>query len=230
MLFGLSVHLLAPQASFRASGPGRRAAAGGLVLLSGTVFAALTYFFGLGLDTAQLVEDGVVAEVAGVEPPLCDGETLYFANLPIIAHYVGLAVEERTGVRDLHAVALTWAPRILGMTTPAELRCIDLNVLEMRIAGDAWLAGPFRRLAAEASEGRLSLASGQTIDSPRLGVRVIEGGPEGVRGLRFELDASRPGRLFWGSVIRWAQPVVCPQAAVSAGWRIEPGPTPDRAP
>ncbi|KKM69731.1 hypothetical protein LCGC14_1447810, partial [marine sediment metagenome] len=87
---------------------GRIARWGGLGLAA-VVFAGATHFFGLALDTAQRVEDLVAEEVSAAPSGLHDGDRIYIFNLPIIAHYLKLAVEQRTGLRDLRVSALTWA-------------------------------------------------------------------------------------------------------------------------
>ena len=49
------------------------------------IFGVSTHFYGIALDTAQAVEDRVVEEIAASPQPVTDGDTLYIANLPVIA-------------------------------------------------------------------------------------------------------------------------------------------------
>lgn len=172
--------------------------------VNAVVLAGTTYFMGLCFDVAQQVEDRVIEEVVAVEPPLESGETLYFCNLPMIAHYVRLAVEQRTGLHDLRAVGLTWSPRILGPATPIELNWRDSRTLEVRIAGDAYFAGPIGRLTREALRSEFPPPAGERRVAGDLRVEVPDADESGIRALRFELPTMLEGRVFWTSRTRWA--------------------------
>jgi len=174
--------------------------------LAAGVFAVTTYFYGLALDTAQWVEDQVVEEVLSAPTPIRSGDTLYFANLPPIAHYVRLAVEERSGVRDLRAVALTWAPRLLGVTGPSELTTVDDRTLEIRVADDRYFAGPVGRLV-RATLGREPTSPAMPVRRDDFTVEWIASDADGISALRFLFNEppARPGmHVFWGSRTRWA--------------------------
>lgn len=177
---------------------------GGLFLLG--LFATATYFFGMGLATAHRVEERVIAEVAAARPPIRSGETLYIANLPMIAHYVQLGVEEKLGVHDLRVVGLTWSPRLLGVTTASEFIRVDDRTYDIAIAGDRYFGGPEARLIHESSAGRLNLAKGATIRRDDFELRVLEADRDGIAGLRitFAKPLGDGYRLFWGSQSRWA--------------------------
>ncbi len=187
----------------------RRGAADLITVSSLAVFALLTYFFSRAFDTAQQVEDRVVAEVIEAEPSLRSGDTLYFANLPMIAHYVRLAVEQRSGVHGLRVAALTWSPQLLGLSGAMQLDRRDATTLELRITDERYFAGPAQRLIYEAGRGR-RLEAGGAIETPDFRVEVLESDERGVGALRFRFQ--RPfdgaaGRLYWGSRVRWAQPL-----------------------
>jgi hypothetical protein len=182
------------------------------VTCTGLVFAVTTHFFGLAFDTAQAVEDQVAEEIASAPRPVNDGDTLYVANLPVIAHYVKLAVEERTGKRDLRVIALTWSPRLLGMATPSELTLIDGRTIELRVAQDHYFSGPLRLLIREALGGPMPGAAQQPVQHKNFTVEWLDGDDKGVSALRFtfEHDLAQTGvHLFWGSQERWAYQV-CP--------------------
>lgn len=180
------------------------------LLLLGAGFAAATVAFGVAIDTAQRVEDQVAREIAARAEGIRDGDTLYIANLPIIAHYVRLPVEQQTGRRNLHVCPLTWAPRVLGLVgtdIEAELTWIDPHTIEMRVAGGRYFAGPMGRLVAEASGARVPVPEPPA--AARLGftVEVLEEDEDGVAGLRFRFDRPLTDprvHLFWGSPVRWA--------------------------
>lgn len=179
------------------------AGAGGLALIA---LATATYFFGVALATAQRVEARVIDEVASARPALRSGETLYIANLPMIAHYVRLGVEERLGIRDLRVVALTWSPRLLGVMTPSELVRIDDRTFEIAVADDRFFSGPEARLIREAWGGRLELSRGAEVRRDDFTLSVRDADAAGVARLRVTF-AHAPGvgrRLFWGSQTRWA--------------------------
>jgi len=192
----------------------RWVAAGTVTLLTGAIFGVATHFFGLALDSAQRVEDGVADEIASARSELHDGDTLYVANLPVIAHYVKLAVEERTGLRDLRVVALTWAPRLLGLVgtaTPSELTWVDERTIDVRIARERYFSGPLGLLAAEANGGRFPAEPRRPLRFEGFTVEVRERDARGIVALRFVLD-DVPGRsrvhLFWGSRTCWAMEVI----------------------
>lgn len=187
---------------------------GGLALSGavglGLLFALMTHLFGLAMDTAQAVEDRVVDEVASDPEGLRDGDTLYFANLPMIAHYVRYALEEYTGRRNLHAVALTWAPRLLGMAGPAELDWLSDRELEIRVAGDRYFAGPMGALTRQATGRSIPLRPGTALSHGRMQISVSDADDQGISALRFAFpeppDTGR-SHLYWGSTTRWAQPI-----------------------
>ncbi|MCK4343287.1 MAG: hypothetical protein KAY37_16355 [Phycisphaerae bacterium] len=180
-----------------------------VIILVGAAFARATTWLGLTIKTAHQVEHCLVEEIAAAPSGLEDGDTLYVANLPLIGHYARPALEERTGRRNLRVIPLTWAPRILGPVTPAELIWIDERTIEMRVAEDRYFAGPFATVVRE--------VTGQPIPdhvdcSEEYGFRVVvlERDADGIRALRFifERPLSEPGiHLFWGSRVRWAYEV-----------------------
>ncbi len=180
------------------------------VTASALVFGAGTYLCGIAVDTAQAVEDRVVDEIAAAPQPVTDGDTLYIANLPVIAHYVRLAVEERTGTRGLRVVPLTWSPRLLGVVTPSELTQIDERTIEVRVAGDRYFSGPLRLLIEQAARGKSPLVLHQPVRYKSFTVEPLDGDSEGISALRFTFDhrlAQTGVHLYWGSQTRWAYQV-----------------------
>lgn len=196
----------------------RRPAVGLCLSVAAVAFGVSTHFSSLAFDVGQQVEDRLIDDVLGAEPPLQDGETLYFVNLPMIGHYVRLGVEERSGLRGLRAVALTWAPRLLGMDSPAELTVLDERTVETVVARNAYFEGPIGVLVREANGGRRPWAGDPPswpategrASVPLLDdfeVRVAEGDDRGLSRLRFQFrdPLDHPNRrLFWGSRTRWA--------------------------
>ena len=192
----------------------RWVAAWTVTLLTGAIFGVATHFFGLALDSAQRVEDGVADEIVSARPELRAGDTLYVANLPVIAHYVKLAVEERTGLRDLRVVALTWAPRLLGLVgtaTPSELTWVDERTIDVRIARERYFSGPLGLLAAEANGVRFPAEPRRPLRFEGFTVEVRERDARGIAALRIVFD-DVPGRsgvhFFWGSRTCWAMEVI----------------------
>ncbi len=191
------------------SGARRSARLPGLLMSGATLafFGALTYFFSMALEAAGEVEDRVVDEVLTAPTPVRDGDTLYFVNLPMIAHYVKLAAEQRAGLHDLRVVGLCWSPRLLGVTDQSELRRVAPGAFEARMGRHRYFSGPFERLT------RLSNAAQNPLDGD--GWRVFAGyrvalrdrDEEGFAAIEFSLE--RPAgangiHLFWGSKTRWA--------------------------
>ncbi|MBU0638241.1 MAG: hypothetical protein KKB50_05195 [Planctomycetes bacterium] len=215
LIAGLGLQTLGAWRGQHAVATRRRPTLAGICLLAtGAIFAAATFFFGLAFDTAQAVEDQVVAEVAAPPRELNDGDTIYAANLPVIAHYLGPAVEHRTGRRNLRVAALTWSPRLLGMPCPGELVWIDQRTIAIRISEERYFAGPLGGLVAEARGGAWPLESGQEALCAGFRVEVLDGDDRGIRALRFIFDKNptRAGlHLFWGSRVHWAMPVFPPE-------------------
>jgi hypothetical protein len=180
------------------------------LFLLGGAFITLSITFRLPLDAAQRVEDQVATEVASYAGQMHDGDALYVANLPIIAHYVRLAVEYRTGLRDLHVCGLTWAPRVLGLVDTdldSEITWVDDRTIEVRLGGDRYFGGPLGRLVSEASGHAVPAQTAQSAARSGFRAQVLEGDADGVQALRFtfERPLSDPHvHLFWGSPIRWA--------------------------
>jgi hypothetical protein len=195
---------------------------GTVVVGLGLVFARVTTWFGLALETGQNVERSLVEEIASAPSPLHDGDTLYVANLPLIGHYLRLALEERTGRRNLRVVPLTWATRTLGQATPTELIWIDERTIEVAVGEDRYFDGPFGRLVEEAT-GAPVPDEVERLDTDGLRVRVLARDTAGIRRFRFEFAAPLTDprlHLLWGSRARWACEVR-PPAALLRG-RDEP--------
>lgn len=183
--------------------------------LSLIVFGAATHFYGLALETGHRVERRVVEEVLAAPSGLRDGDTLYMANLPIIAHYLGPAVEQASGLRDLRVVPLTWAPRVLRVETPAELTWVDARTIDVRVAHDRFFAGSFGQLVAQATGRPSAIERDSPIRFAEFRVELMQRDEQGIEMLRFTFDEppTRPGsHLFWGSTRRWAAEVKPPKA------------------
>ena len=184
------------------------------VVLCGAAFGLATFFFGMVLDAAQRVEDELVQEVIDTPTGLRDGDMLYFINLPMIGHYVRLAVEERTGLRGLRAHSLTWAPRILGVATPAELTPDGSGRLLAHIADDRYFAGPFAMLVREATGYDRPAQRTDSIARHGLGVEIAREDARGITAIRFSFPVLRTpaGRhVYFGSRVRWAQEIEIPE-------------------
>jgi len=176
------------------------------VALVGTAFGTATFYFGLAIETGVGVEDCLTEELAAAPSGLHDGDTLYIANLPVLGHYVRLALEQHTGRRGLRVIPLTWSPRLLGPATPTELIWIDDRTIEIRVADDRYFAGPLGLLVREAT-GRDVPDEVDRLADLGFRVRVLERDVGGIAALRFEFSRSlgAPGvHLFWGSRTRWA--------------------------
>ena len=205
---GLALHWLGTRgpAAGRWSGRLRLAATWLLLAVMGAVFARGATWVGLTFKTGCQIEECLVEEIAAAPSGLKDGDTLYVANLPLVGHYARLAVEERTGLCDLHLVPLTWAPRILGPVTPAELTWIDDRTIEVRVADDRYFSGALGRVVQEVTGGDVPDEADRSAD---LGfcVVVLQRDADGIIALRFtfERPLSDAGlHLFWGSRARWA--------------------------
>jgi len=184
----------------------RVGAVGTLVVVSGLVFARVTTWLGLAFETGQNVERCLVEEIAAAPTPLHDGDTLYVANLPLIGHYLRLALEERTGRRNLRVVPLTWATRALGQATPSELTWVDDHAIEVEVGEGRYFDGSLGHLVEEAT-GAPVPDEVDRLSTDGLRVQVLARDAAGIRRLRFEFAAALSDprlHLLWGSRARWA--------------------------
>ncbi len=193
-------------------GQARPAFAGVLGLLCATLFVFMNYAYSFhAMKTAQQVEDRVVDEIVTAPHAVQDGDTLYVANLPMIAHYTQLAVEERTGLKNLRVVPLTWAPQLLGVGTSAELRLVDEHTIEMRVAQDRYFAGPMKLLIREVTGRDPVELLAEPLRHGGFTVELLDADDSGISALRFTFDDALTNRglhLFWGSRQRWAYQVL----------------------
>jgi hypothetical protein len=181
-----------------------------------TATAALVLYFGLitnwsslAMRTGHNVEHAVVDEIASRADAIQSGDTIYLANMPMIAHYVRLPLERRLNVHNLRVIPLTWSPRMLGLATPSELVWRDDHTIELHIAGDRYFAGPLGRLVREV-HGRPLPDELDATDTYGFRVAVLQRDDEGITVLRYTFDRSLADprvHLFWGSRVRWAGPV-----------------------
>lgn len=176
-----------------------------LTLVTAAFFAVATHISSLSLETGHAVEQRVIAEISGAPTPPKSGETIYVVNLPIVAHYVKLGVQEKLGVRDLRAIALTWSPRLLGLVAGTELTQRAAQSIEI-VTKSPYLAGPIALLARQANEGELPYRVGVPLVRAGYRVTVLEADDQGIRRLRVDFDAPLGAgtHLFWGSQARWA--------------------------
>jgi hypothetical protein len=180
------------------------------IISLGAGFSGATLAFGVAFDTAQRVEDQVATEIISVADQLQHGDTLYIANLPMIAHYTQLSVEHQTGLRNLKVRPLTWAPRVLGLVgtgIETEITWVDERTIIIRVVGDRYFSGPMGRLVAQASGNPTPQHSAEWAAQHGFTAEVIEADADGVAAIRFtfERPLTDPGiHLFWGSRVRWA--------------------------
>jgi hypothetical protein len=179
------------------------------VLTLGVFFGVTTFLFGLAFQAGPEVENCLAEEIAAAPSGLQDGDVLYVANMPVIGHYARLAVQERTGRRNLRLIPLTWSPRLLGPATPIALTWVDDRTVDLRVAGDRYFGGALGQLVREATGHDIPDEVDRTGD---LGfrVRVLERDAAGISALRFEFlrPPVPPGvHLFWTSRARWAYEV-----------------------
>lgn len=199
----------------------RRGAIGAGVVSAIAFFALLTVLGTTALSLGQEVEDRVVAETLNSPRPLHDGDSLYYLNLPMIAHYVGLAVEQRSGLKNVKTHALCWSPWMLGMETVSEIKWLSDRSFEVRLADGRYFAGPLGRLAREATRGPTPLSDSAPRHGDGFTVEPVgTADAEGVQGLRFTFDESlrRPDvHVFFGSRTRWACRIEPPPEIVASG-------------
>ncbi len=177
-------------------------------------FAAMSFFLPvLAVDTAHRVEKIVTDEVCASPRKLKSGDTIYIANLPIIAHYLKLMIEERTGLRDLRVVPLTWAPRVLGMwgtEALSEYEWVDEKTIDIRISGDPWFAEIYGMLVDETLGREMPVSRDAPVETKDFRVELLEGDRDAITALRFRFKESPlrdNAHLFFGTRARWAYEV-----------------------
>ena len=172
------------------------------------LFMPLTWLLSVyAIRPAQAVEDQVFAEIAHAPVPVQDGDTVYFGNFPLIAHYGNLLIEERLGLENVTVKPLMWAPRLLGPTTPTEIERVDERTLEVAVGGDRFFADPLGRLVAEAQGQPLREMLAEPYETEDFTVHLLAADERGLQRLRFVFHEplNRPGvHVFWGSEILWA--------------------------
>jgi len=188
--------------------PGALRVAWSRVCVAGALalFGTTTFFLGMSMSVGGKIEDALIHEVA-TSGEIRDGDTLYFVNLPILGHYVKLAVEDELGVRDLNVIALTWSPRLFGVTNPSERIQIDPRTIEVRVRGNAYFSGPAGLLVEQARALAQPLGAGFTLERKGVRIEALEEGEGGVLAFRFRLPEplSAPHvHFFWGSSSSWA--------------------------
>ena len=190
--------------------------AGATILAAGTaaIFGIASHLFGQTIEAAAVVEDQVLLEMVAAPIPLKSGDTIYFANLPLLDHYLKLMLEQRLELHDLHVRALTWSPRLTGVSSPAELTIVDDRTIEVRIANAAYFDGPLGLMVRETNGGRMPFTVGQPAQGRGFTATPLAADENGVQALRFVFDQplDSPGvHLYWGSATRWAYQVPAAQ-------------------
>lgn len=181
-------------------------AAAGLAAL----FALSSRQFSLTMEAAASIQNQVVQEVLESPRPVRSGDTIYFANMPLLAHYLKLMLETRGGLHDLQVRALTWSPNLTGVDTPTELVPENARAIRMRIADAEWFDGPLGLLVREANLGKMPYTLNQPTAGRGFQVTPLAVDEHGIRELlvEFEQPLSSPGvHLFWGSATRWARQI-----------------------
>ena len=176
------------------------------VALVGALFLTWTYYSSLVLETGVRVEACLADDIAASAPALQDGDSVYVANIPVVAHYLRLALEERTGRRNLRIVPLMWAPRLLGPATATELTQVDAHTFDVHIAGDRYFAGPLGTLIREATGDEIPDSVDRSVDLG-VAVQVLARDTGGISGLRFRFKRALSDpqlHLFWSSRASWA--------------------------
>lgn len=183
----------------------------GLVLFAGlSVTLGQSYTHHM-LSTGDAVEDRVIDELATAPTSIASGDTVYIANLPMIAHYAQLGLEQELGLENVRVVVLTWSPRLLGMVTPSKLEIIDEDTIEMEVVDDRYFSGPIGRLVREAGGQAADLSVGTVVQTSDFAATLLAVDSDGVSRLRFDFTkplASPGTHLFWGSRTRWATQVL----------------------
>jgi hypothetical protein len=173
---------------------------------TGLVFARVTTWLAWTLAAGEGVQNCMVEEIAAAPTPVQSGDTLYIADMPMVAHYLKLALEDRLGVRDLRVVPLMWSPRLLGVSTPTELRPVDAHTFDLVITQDRWFAGPFARLIEQATGRPPPEFADHTAD---LGFTIDTSARDAAGVERIRVTFARPPghdglHFFWTSRARWA--------------------------
>ncbi|HOW19285.1 MAG TPA: hypothetical protein PLC79_09630, partial [Phycisphaerae bacterium] len=194
-----------------AGGP-RRAVAWVLAGVNVAVLAGFTWGFGRTYIGATRVEDLVVRDVIENGRPLRDGDHLFFINLPMLAYYAIPAIENATGLHDLHGHVLTVSPWLLRMEEPAALKRLDDRTIELTAPpGAEYFGGIAGRTLLAVMGFTDAFRTGDRLSASLFDVEIAEADTEGIRRVKFRfrepLDSGR-FHFFFGSPVRWAYPVL----------------------
>jgi hypothetical protein len=209
-----------------AARPGRagRLTAGTVVGVHVVALSLVAWWFGWTYRVGTSVEDLVVRDVLENGRPLHDGDHLFFINVPMLAYYAIPAIENETGLHNLHGHLLTLAPSLLRMQSAGFLDAPDDRTLVVTAPpGAPYLAGATGRTMLAVMDIDQPLTQGTRLQGPLYDMVVEAADEKGLQRLRFEFHRpidSPDYHLFFGSPTRWAWPVRGPH---------QPGLTP-RAP
>lgn len=147
---------------------------------------------------SQMTVENVVERSTGLEP----GDRLYFINLPMLAFNCVPAIEERTGVRPLTGVALTFAPGFLGMDAPGRAWAADDHTLHVALEEPGYFSGLIgENLLAGAGRAQ-PFAPDETIVADGFTARIVRADAGGVYELAFTFEKSLADtsiRFYFGS-------------------------------
>lgn len=192
----------------------RRAWVSVVVALLVVVAGAMVAVTGFAYRTATVYED-IVTEQTLACGDLPDDGRIYFINLPVISHSLGLALRHYTGRYDVAVHALTIAPRWSGSTSTVEATWLDDRRLQLVSRDAAWFAGPVGRVITGVVGADVPSVS-RTYDADGYSVVVEDADESGVRSLVVTFDRSFAGV---------AQVPIFVNSSVASAMRI-PGPTP----
>lgn len=194
--------------------PGREVGAGVAVALHAIALPLGCWAMGWVYRSTTIIEDQLVDDIVELghdRRPLKDGDHLFFINLPTMAYYVIPALEEKTGVNNLHGHVLTFSPSPLLMECPSYVTPKDDDTLAIEVEDASYFSGTAGRVLVEAMKLKYPFTPGQEIDADLYDVHIDAVDGDGAKKLT--MDFHRPlddpnFHFFFTSRARMAYPLL----------------------
>jgi hypothetical protein len=157
-----------------------------VVVLNGVGLTFGSWAMGWVYGASTGIEDLVLRDVRQSSPtPIRDHHHLFFINTPMLAYYVVPALEQETGLHDLHGHVLTFSPSPLLMDQPGRVQRLDDRTLRVSVEGEPYFAGIAGKALIQGMGMEQMPVEGDLYDAGLYTVSVEKAEDGGVRSLLF---------------------------------------------
>lgn len=185
--------------------------AAGLVVFYSIAMTGMSVLSGRLFRSGTEREDQFIAQVLDSGAELHEGDRLFFINLAYPCYYAVTAIENQTGLGELHGAALTFATDSFDAGPPAEITLLDHRRLSVRSHGDElYLGGKLGKTLLAMMGFDHMPGEGSSINSGEFTVTPISADEAGIREVVFTfrepMDSPRY-HFFAGSPERITAPL-----------------------